>query len=258
MHDFLDTLAMDAVGTIESGYYRNIKAVQQPKISLKQAILNCKSNAVVTEVKAASPSLGTIRENINPAEIAEAMQRGGAVGISVLTEPKHFHGSLSALSQVRAAVKLPVLMKDIVLVADQIEAAAKAGANAVLLIAALFERKCCEMDTDKMVAYAHSQGLEVLLETHTAEEFKTALETQADLIGINNRNLATLQIDLNTTKEILQKTGKQGATVVSESGIKATSELQFLRHCGANAFLIGSSIMQTDDIEAKVKEFVQA
>ncbi len=257
MTDFMDTLAMDAVKTIDSGYYhyQNVPAVNQPKISLKAAIQNCRANAVITEIKQASPSLGTIRAGINPAQIAQAMQRGGAVGISVLTEPTHFKGSLETLSQARNAVQLPILMKDIVIVADQIEAAAKIGANAVLLIQALFDKRCCEMNVDKMVAYAHAHGLEVLLETHTEAEFKTALETEADFIGINNRNLANLKIDLNTTKQILQQ-GKNGRVIVSESGIKSPSDLQFLRSCGADAFLVGSSIMLTDDIESKVKELV--
>jgi indole-3-glycerol phosphate synthase len=256
MNDFLDTLAMDAVKTIESGYYKNAPARSHQKISLKAAIRNCKTNAVITEIKSASPSLGTIRSDTDPAEIAKAMQRGGAVGLSVLTEPVHFNGSLEALSQARAAVKLPILMKDIVIVTDQIEAAAKNGANALLLIQALFDRRCTEMGVDKMIAYAHSQGLEVLLETHTEAEFKAALETDADLVGINNRNLATLKIDLNTTKQILQNQTKQGKVVVSESGVKAPLDLQFLRGCGADAFLVGSSIMLTDDIESKVKELV--
>ncbi len=247
---------MDAVKTIESGYYQNITPRSYPKISLKTAIQNCKTNAVITEIKSASPSLGTIRSNTDPAEIAKAMQRGGAVGLSVLTEPAHFNGSLEALSEARAAADLPILMKDIVIVADQIEAAAKIGANAVLLIQALFDRRCTETGVDKMIAYAHAQGLEVLLETHTEAEFKAALETNADLVGINNRNLATLKIDLNTTQQILQKQAKYGKVVVSESGIKTAADLQFLRGCGADAFLVGSSIMLTDDIESKVKELV--
>jgi indole-3-glycerol phosphate synthase len=258
MNDFLDTLAMDAAVTVESGYYQNAPAIEQPKISLQQAIQNCKANAVITEIKTASPTAGTIRQNIDAAVIAQAMQRGGAVGLSVLTEPKHFNGSLFTLAQARAAMDLPILMKDIVIVADQIEVAAQIGANAVLLIQALFERHCCEMNVDKMIAFAHNRGLEVLLETHTEGEFKTALETEADLIGINNRNLATLKIDLNTTKETLQKQGKHGRTIISESGIKSAADLAFLRSCGADAFLIGSSIMLTDDIESKVREFAKA
>ncbi len=258
MSDYIDTLAMDAALTIDSGYYHATVSKKQPKISLKKAIQDCKTNPVITEIKAASPSLGTIRCIINPKEIAQAMQRVGAVGISVLTEPIHFNGSLSNLADVRAAVKLPILMKDIVIVPEQIEVAAHLGANAVLLIQALFDKRYCEMTVDKMVAYAHSKGLEVLLETHTVGEFKKAIETDVDLIGINNRSLATLKIDLNTTKEILEKHGKAGKIVISESGIKTKADLQFLRDCGADAFLIGSSIMLSNNVEDKVKEFVEA
>jgi indole-3-glycerol phosphate synthase len=258
MNDFLDTLAMDATKTIDSGYYQSSVSTKRAKTSLKKAILECKSNPVITEIKAASPSLGTIRNQVNPKELAQAMEKGGAVGISVLTEPKHFQGSLSTLIQAREAVRLPILMKDIVIVADQIEVAAQIGADAVLLIEALFEKGCCEMNVDKTIAFAHSRGLEVLLETHNENEFKLALETNADLVGINNRNLATLIIDLNVTRQILEKHGKCDKPVISESGIKTKADLQFLRNCGAHAYLIGSSIMLADNVEEKVKVFVEA
>jgi indole-3-glycerol phosphate synthase len=258
MSDFIDTLAMDATNTIDSGYYQTKASIKQRRISLKQAILECKTNPVITEIKASSPSLGTIRTQVNPKEIAKAMQNGGAVGISVLTEPKHFNGSLSVLIQAREATKLPILMKDIILVADQIEVAAQIGANAVLLIQALFDKGCSEMSIDKTIAFAHSKGLEVLLETHTQKEFQFAVETSADLVGINNRNLGTLKINLNTTKEILEKQNKNNKIVISESGIRTPADLQFLRGCGASAFLIGSAIMLTENVEEKVKEFVKA
>jgi indole-3-glycerol phosphate synthase len=249
---------MDAAKTVESGYYKIAVSTKKPKISLRQAILESKANPVITEIKAASPSLGTIRTNINPKEIAQAMERGGAVGISVLTEPKHFQGSLSTLIQTREVVKLPLLMKDIVIVAEQIEVAAQIGADAVLLIQGLFDKGCCEMSIEKTVAFVHSKGLEVLLETHTEEEFVRAVESDADLVGINNRNLATLKIDLNTTKNVLKKLDNRGKVVVSESGIKTVEDLRFVRESGAEAFLIGSSIMLMDNVEEKVKEFVEA
>ena len=258
MNDFLDTLAMDARKTIDSGYYKTALAAKQLKVSLKQAIVGYRGNAVITEIKAASPSLGIIRTEVHPKEIAQAMEHAGAVGISVLTEPKYFHGSLFSLVQAREATNLPILMKDIVIVADQIDVAAQLGANTVLLIEALFDRHCCEMSLEKMIAYAHSKGLEVLLETHTETEFQVAVETDADLVGVNNRNLATLQINLETTRHILGKQGKRGKTVISESGIKTRSDLQFLRSCGADAFLIGSSLMSSADLEGKIMEFVQA
>ena len=256
MNDFLDTLAANAKKTIESGYYKNLQATNYPKISFKAAIQNCKANPVITEIKAASPSLGPIRSSINPTEIANAMQHGGAVGISVLTEPTYFNGSLQTLIQARAAVALPILMKDIFISKEQIDAAAKIGANAVLLIQGLFDKGHCETGLVEMITYAHSKGIEVLLETHTEEEYVSALKTEADLIGVNNRNLDTLKTDLTATQQILSSQGKHGRVVVSESGIKTPGHLQFLRGCGADAFLVGSSIMLTDDIESKVKELV--
>jgi len=256
MNDFLDTLAANAKKTIERGYYKNLPEVNHKRVSLKAAIQNCKANPVITEIKPASPSLGTIRSSINPTEIAQAMQHGGAVGISVLTEPIYFNGSLQTLIEARAVVELPILMKDIYISKEQIDAAAKLGANAILLIQGLFDKGYCEMDAAEMIAYAHSQGLEVLLETHTEEEYISALRTDADLIGVNNRNLDTLKTDLAITQKILSAQGKQGRVVVSESGIKTSGHLQFLRGCGADAFLVGSSIMLTDDIELKVKELV--
>ena len=190
--------------------------------------------------------------------IAKAMAKGGATAISVLTEPKHFNGSLEALTEAREAVKLPILMKDIILSPIQIEAASKIGANAVLLIKALFDRGYCEKNINEMIDGAHLFGLEVLLETHTESEFCSALKTGADLIGINNRNLATLKVDLNVTKQILAKNNPQNKLVVSESGINTPADIRFLRESGACAFLIGSAIMSTDNIEEKVKEFVNA
>ena len=256
MNDFMDTLAMNAVKTIESGYYQNIHGAEHKKVSLKSSIANCARNAVITEIKPASPSLGMIRNIINPVEIAKAMQRGGATGISVLTEPIHFKGSLETLSQARNAVELPILMKDIIIVPDQIDAGSKLGADAVLLIQALFDRNCTEMNLQKTISYAHNQGLEVLLETHTEAEFRSALDTDSDVIGINNRDLSTLKIDLDTTCKILAQYENTSKLVISESGIQTPEDLKRLRCCGARGFLVGSSIMLTDDIEAKVKEYV--
>jgi len=127
-----------------------------------------------------------------------------------------------------------------------------------LLIKSLFDRGYCECNLSDMIATAHSKGLEVLLESHTAEEFRSAVRTHADLVGINNRDLATLKVDLGVTKRILEGNNVEGKVVVSESGINAPADLRFLRGCGAHAFLIGSAVMLADNVEAKVKEFVSA
>ncbi len=258
MPDFLDTLAKSARETIDSGYYETLNEAVTSHISLKQAILEAENAPVITEIKAASPSAGTIREHIQVGSVAESMEKGGAVGLSVLTEPKHFHGSLRSLAQARKAVKLPILMKDIILSPVQLEAASKADANVALLIEALFDRGYCECSLSDMIATAHSGGLEVLLEAHTADEFRSAVRTHADLVGINNRNLATLSVNLNVTKEILERNRAEGKVVVSESGISAPDDLRFLRECGAQAFLIGSAVMLADNVESRVREFVSA
>jgi indole-3-glycerol phosphate synthase len=258
MADFLDTLAQSAKETINSGYYETLKETTASHISLKKAILEAKTAPVITEIKAASPSAGTIRKNVEARSIAKSMEKGGAVGISVLTEPKHFKGSLRSLVEARRTVKLPILMKDIIISPMQLDAASKAGANVALLIKALFDRGYCKCDIHDMIATAHSKGLEVLLETHTAEEFRSAVSTRADLIGINNRNLATLKVDLNVTKGILERNNAEGKIVVSESGINTAADLRFLREYGAHAFLIGSAVMLADNVEEKVKEFVSA
>ena len=258
MADFLDVLAQDAKETINKGYYEVSTQISTPPISLKKAILESKHIPIITEIKATSPSLGTIRKNFSPEKVAGAMENGGAVGISVLTEPKHFKGSPIFLTKVRKAVKLPILMKDIIISPTQLETASKIGANAVLLIDALFERGYCEYDVREMIAEAHSKSLEVLLETHNEDEFQFAINSDADLVGINNRDLGTLKVDLGVTKRILEKNDPHGKIVVSESGIKTIADLRFLHECGVNAFLIGSAVMLADNIKERVEEFVSA
>jgi len=258
MPDFLNKLAVDAKETVNQGYYKVTAQGTFSQVSLKTAIIENKQNAVITEVKATSPSRGTIRKSFDPQEIAVAMERGGATGISVLTEPKHFSGSLSYLTQVRQAVELPILMKDIIIGPTQLEAASRIGANVVLLIEALFERGYCEHRLEEMITEAHKRNLEVLLETHNENEFQAAVETDADLVGINNRDLRTLEVDIGITERILKKVDSQGKVVVSESGMMVPADISFLRGCGAQAFLIGSAIMMAGNIEKKVKEFVTA
>jgi indole-3-glycerol phosphate synthase len=258
MADFLDVLARDAQNTISEGYYEVSAQGLFSDVSLKEAIVESEDNAVITEVKAASPSRGTIKDNFEPDEVARAMENGGAIGISVLTEPKHFRGSLGYFAKVRKAVKLPLLMKDIVISQIQLETASKIGANVVLLIKTFFEREYCESSLEEMISQAHEKNLEILLETHSENEFQYAIETDADLIGINNRDLGTLKVNLGITERILKKCDSHGKIIVSESGLMTVDDLLFLRNCGAQAFLIGSAVMMAGNIEKKVKEFVAA
>ncbi len=258
MPDFLDVLARDAKATIKTGYYEHLTEAATKPVGLRSAIQQSQHAPVIAEIKGASPSAGVIRQDFSPEKVALAMAKGGAAGISVLTEPKHFSGSLTNLAKVRKTVELPVLMKDIIVSPRQLEAAARTGANGMLLIQALFDRGYGELAVNEMIEAAHSRKLEVLLEVHDEDEFRRALATDADLIGINNRNLATLEVDLNVTRHILEKKLEDNVIVVSESGIHSAADVLFLRACGANAFLVGSAIMSAENIEAKVREFVFA
>ncbi len=258
MPDFLDVLAHDAKTTVAGGYYQFARKTRIRRASLKRAITLCRSMPIIAEIKAASPSRGVIRTSLQPEKVAISMVAGGASAISVLTEPKHFQGSIEYLCKVREAVELPVLMKDVVVDSRQLVAASRAGSNAVLLIQALFDRGYCAESLHDMIEFSHANNLEVLLEVHDTAEFQRAVKTNADLIGINNRDLGTLDVDLNVTKSILASNAKKGKLVVSESGISTAEDVKFLRNCGADAFLVGSAFMTSIDLEAKVKDLVKA
>ena len=213
--DFLDVLARDAKEAVGKGYYDSAARIECPSLSLKAAILKSKHAPIIAEIKASSPSLGIIRLGVAARETALAMKRGGATGISVLTMKKHFAGALDSLEEVQRHVHLPSLMKDIIVSRRQIDAASKVGASAVLLIKALFDRGYCEDSMDVLISYVKSRGLEVLLETHTEDEFSAALETDADLVGINNRDLRTLKVDIDVTRRILKNIDSGECIVVS-------------------------------------------
>lgn len=256
---FLDTLADSAYASISEGYYEVTRVShKEPRQDLKRSILRCSKNAVIAEVKFASPSQGVIRSSFDAVSAARAMVDGGAVGLSILTEPKYFNGSLQNFTSVRSAVDTPLLMKDIFVSTVQIDAASKLGADAILLIYALFKKGRLESPLEDLIRHAHSRDLQVLLEVHDRREFDKAVETEADLIGVNNRNLDTLAVDLSTTLKILESSSKRGKLVVSESGIRSAGDVARLRRAGADAFLVGTSVMEASDIASKVRELVEA
>jgi indole-3-glycerol phosphate synthase len=254
--NFIYTLAESARKTVSEGYYR-VDEVNLPHRSLAAAIRSSKRIPIITEVKFRSPAEGSLRDRDDPAEIAAKYERGGATGISVLTEPKHFEGSIEYLVRVKKAVSLPVLMKDIIVDPIQVEAARRIGADAVLLMASIFSAGLSDLPLDAMTDLAHSKGLEVLLEAHTRDEYLAAIHSSADVIGINNRNLETLEVSLETSRLLLRE-GKASKTVISESGLSRRSELLELRSLGADGFLVGSSLMRSKDIEEAVRELAGA
>ena len=205
--------------------------------------------AVIAEVKKGSPSKGVIREDFDPLAIAEIYQDNGAACLSVLTDERFFMGHLLYLAKIREVVNLPLLRKDFICDPYQIYEARVAGADAILLIAAM-------LDAAQLAEYnalASELHLDVLLEVHDEPELEMALGTGCELIGINNRNLQTFEIDLATTERLLPMI-PTGHFVVAESGISCRSDVLRLQHAGARGFLVGESLMREEDIGAKLRE----
>jgi len=258
MVDYITGLALKAGARVRRGYYDNVRRGGHSSKGLTETIQKVQGMPVITEVKFASPSAGKIREHGDPLRIARAMLKGGACAISVLTDPEDFQGNLDTLALLSREVDVPVVMKDIIVSPVQIQAAARAGASAVVLISEIFSRRLTEEPLDKLVREASRLRLEVLLEANSPEEFRKLPEHKPDLYGINNRNLSTFQLDLSTTERVLATNGHVDRTVVSESGIENPRDIVRLRNAGAEAFLVGTSIMKSSDVRSKVRELVNA
>jgi len=202
--------------------------------------------SVVAEHKRRSPSAGELRADATVTDIVQAYERGGAVALSVLTEGPHFGGSLADLREARAASQLPILRKDFVVDPYQVYESAAAGADAILLIVAAVE----ERDLAALYREAGALDLDVLVEVHDADELHRALEVlDADVIGINNRDLTDFSVDVERTFELLADV-PAGKTVVSESGFHAREQLDELERVGVDAVLVGEVLMRAPDPEA--------
>ncbi|MFC1658249.1 indole-3-glycerol phosphate synthase TrpC [Candidatus Omnitrophota bacterium] len=220
-----------------------------PARSLTKAINRPRSISLIAEIKRQSPSKGVIRQDFNPREIALAYQDCGVGAISVLTEEDYFAGSIAYINEVKNAVKLPVLRKDFIFEEYQVYESRFFGADAILLIAELLSKE----RLSQLIKLAQGLGLECLVEAHTEKELKKALSLKTDLIGINNRDLHTLEVDPKTTEKLFLFIPKDKVVVV-ESGMKSYQDILFLKILGVSAVLIGEAFMQAVDIRAKVRE----
>jgi len=254
--NFIFKLAKAAEQNIADGYYE-VEGHHFAHKSLKGSILGSKHTPVIAEIKFTSPAEGTLRKVGDVRAIAQAYERGGVSGISVLTEPRHFDGDIEYLPLVKGAATVPVLMKDIVIDPLQIDAGAKIGADAILLIVSIFTHDLAREGLDAMLSHAHSRGLEVLLEAHTEGEYRQALAAGADVVGINNRDLETLEVSLETSKRLLRM-GPHETAVISESGIESREQILELTSFGASGFLVGSALMKSRDLETKVRALTGA
>jgi len=216
--------------------------------SIEEKIASGKAG-VITEIKKASPSKGILRENFIPSEIAQSYEKHGAACLSVLTDVDYFQGCNDYLQQARAACSIPVLRKDFTIDPYQIYEARAIGADAILLIVA-----CLELNQMKeLESCAHELGLDVLVEVHNAEELDQALELNTPLLGINNRNLKTFEVTLQTTLSLLSSV-PSNKTLVTESGILSRADVQLMRDNKVNAFLVGEAFMRSPNPGAALSD----
>ena len=218
---------------------------------------NSNQPSLIAEVKKASPSRGIIRADFDPVAVAQAYERGGAACLSVLTDQKFFQGSFENLRSVRLKVALPLLCKEFIIARYQIYLARTAGADAVLLIAAILSDR--ELQT--FLQLIHDLGMNALVEVHTLAELDRVLKLDnLHLVGINNRNLADFSLDLGTTQQLLAERQQQlqslDITVVSESGLYTPADLSLVAEAGARAVLIGESLVKQSNVEQAVREIL--
>ena len=218
---------------------------------------SCRKPAVIAEIKKASPSKGVIREDFDPEALARAYAAGGASCLSVLTDRQFFQGGFEVLVQVRQVVDLPLLCKDFILSPYQLFQARAAGADAALLIAAILS----DQDMAYLLKVARALGLTLLVEVHDATEMERVLALEGvQLIGINNRNLATFETDLATTEQLTASYGEQirakGCLLVSESGLASRDDLDRVQSAGADAVLVGEALMRQADVTAALETLI--
>lgn len=205
--------------------------------------------AVIAEIKKASPSKGVIREDFQPAEIAASYEQGGAACLSVLTDEQYFQGSAEYLKQARNACQLPVLRKDFMVDIYQVYEARAMGADCILLIAAALSLSKMQ-ELEKL---ANQLGMAVLVEVHNGEELEEAIQLETPLLGINNRNLRTFEVTLDTTLDLLPKIN-QDKIVVTESGIFTVDDVTLMRDNEVHTFLVGEAFMRQDDPGTELKK----
>jgi indole-3-glycerol phosphate synthase len=208
---------------------------------------------LIAETKAASPSAGIIFKKYSPVTNAKAFEKAGASAVSVLTDAKYFHGGIGDLTKVKASIKLPVLRKDFIIDASQIYESRLAGADAILLIARILK----EGQLEYLIRTASDLGMDAFVEVHSSKEAVLAIESGAEIIGINNRDLDTLKVDLRTTLNIINEVPDlRNKIIVSESGIKTKEDINLLKSAGVNAVLVGEAILKSRNMKEKIKELI--
>ena len=261
MKDVLKTIVNERLKDAqEAGKKTPIETLKQQaeSITTHRSLINqlavshgSRQACVIAEVKKASPSAGLLCKDYNPADIAREYERSGAVGISVLTEPRHFLGSDDDLCQVCKAVGLPVLRKDFICDKYQIYESAALGADVILLIAAALD----SYSLQELYMVAISIGLETIIEVHTLEELDTVLPLERGIVGVNSRNLRTLKTDLSVARELVRSI-PSGRIAIAESGIRSRKDIEELQALGYKGFLVGESLMKSANFGTQLRTMI--
>jgi len=232
---------------------KEVKKLKKKRRSLKEK-LKSDQISLLAEIKKASPSKGLIQPEFNPASQLKSYEEAGAAGISILTDQKFFQGSNQILQQMRELTELPILRKEFIIDPLQIYESFFIGADVVLLIAAILS----DQQLQKFLALCTELKLEAIVEVHSKEELKRVLKTEAEIIGINNRDLNDFSVDLKTTAELtaeLEKIAQRdNHYLIAESGIKNRKDIDFLKEIGVDGVLIGETLMRAESPAAKIKE----
>ena len=248
---------------IQKGEEVELRKKSMPLSSLKESIaqrqmpldfalaLGGDHTRLIAEVKRASPSRGILCPDFAPVELAKSYAQGGAAAISVLTEANYFDGSIDHLAAIREEIRLPLLRKDFIFDPYQVYESRAYGADALLLIVAILSQEQLE----ELLWLSQNLSLSCLVEVHNQAEVERALLSQAKIIGINNRNLDTLDVDINTTQQ-LRPLIPRGKIVVSESGISSRGDIEKLKGWGVNAVLVGEALVTAADVQDKMRELI--
>lgn len=259
MPDFLQTITVEVRKLLHSGYYTvRRENTSTATSSLKEAVQRSRGHAVIAEIKPATPLRGRLKQELNIGKYVNSAEQAGVVGFSVLTQPRHFEGSLDNLSEARRYTSLPILMKDFIIAREQVDAAFRSGADAVLLIQSIFVSRLSVDDEESLISQAHTCGLEVLTEVNNEDELIAATSTGADMIGINHRNLKTLEMDLTLTKKLMRHCSLRDKVVVAESGIAGPEDARKYFKLGVDAILVGSYLMEASDALKAARLLVEA
>lgn len=247
----LDKILAEKEKEVEELVKQTFDSVKTEEIkTFKELVTSSDTMSIISEIKRSSPSKGEINSQVDPVAQAKQYEAFGATAISVLTDKPFFNGSMEDLKAIRKAVNLPILCKDFIIHPVQVDRAKAAGANIILLIVAALSNS----QLKELYHYAKSLNLEILVEVHNEEEMERAIALNPDIIGINNRNLKTFEIDIATTEKLAKMVTTPETIVISESAMKAREDVIRVRNVGARAILVGETLMRSQNLAKTFEE----